>query len=171
MKNANDLMQTFKRHKFMYNSNFAAWKLKSTKDIIKQNYGNCYDTSYIARKVIPDAKILFIANLTRKLNDRDRQMLSKGKIPNITNVHSDIHTFAIFPYKNNYYWFEYSFEKQRGIHKYKSLESLINSFLRIWKKETSYKHYMLTQLSNVKIGMNIEQFTDRGFLSKILQYN
>ena len=39
------------------------------------------------------------------------------------------HTFLIYQKENHYYWFEHSFEKYRGIHKYKSKDELFKDVM------------------------------------------
>lgn len=39
------------------------------------------------------------------------------------------HTFLVYEMNNKYYWFENSFEKYRGIHKYNSIDELLHDVL------------------------------------------
>lgn len=170
MNEAKKLLKYFKDKKFKYDSNFMKWKLKNTKEILKQNYGHCYDTSYIANEIIPNSFRVFVIETTRKLTKEDREMLLKKKEPkNLTCWSSNTHCFTVFEYNNKFYWFEYSFKKFMGIHEYDTLNKLLKDFVEKWKNTVARLTYgMLTKIDKTPEGIDINKFTDIGVFSKIL---
>lgn len=85
------------------------YRLQSPKEIIENKIGVCWDQVELERYYFDSAnlniKTYFICHY-----DND-------KCPS--------HTFLTFEKDNNFYWFEHSWEKFRGIHKYNSLKELL----------------------------------------------
>ena len=83
--------------------------LQSPKQLIKSQIGVCWDQveleRYYFKNTNLEIKTFFIIN-----ND-------EGMCPT--------HTFLVYEKNNEFYWFEHSWEKYRGIFKYNSLESLL----------------------------------------------
>lgn len=48
------------------------------------------------------------------------------------------HTFLIYQENNNYYWFEHSWNKYKGIHKYKTKEELLLDVKNKFINENNY---------------------------------
>lgn len=81
--------------------------LQTPKEVIKNKIGVCWDQVELERYYFKgyDIKTYFIVHY------------DGGKCPT--------HTFLTFKKNNQYYWFEHSWEKYRGIHKYDTLKELL----------------------------------------------
>ena len=81
--------------------------LQTPKEVIKNKIGVCWDQVELERYYFKgyDIKTYFIVHY------------DGGKCPT--------HTFLIFKKNNQYYWFEHSWEKYKGIHGYDTLKELL----------------------------------------------
>lgn len=96
-------------HTSIKNANFGKdYRMQDYYNILKNKYAICWEMCELERaffkKTNYSYKVVF-AYLTKN-----------HKYP--------CHTFLIFEYQHNYYWFEASWERMKGIRKYPSLDSL-----------------------------------------------
>lgn len=171
-KEATALYKLLVKNDFQFDDDFMKWKLRPAKEILKSNKDHCYGTSYLAYRTIPGAKRLYIIETRRLLNEKDRKSLSTKRIPrDLFSPNSNTHALTYFERNNNFYWFEYSFGKLAGIHKYKSFDEMTDDIIKKWRKSgvCRLKHGIMTRLGATKIGINIIQFTNIGCLSKIIR--
>ena len=61
--------------------------------------------------------------------------------------HKPCHTFLIFKYEENYYWFESSWKKMKGIKKYDSLKSILDDVKDNFYEFTYTKEYNKDDIS------------------------
>ena len=171
-KEATALYKLLVKNDFQFDDDFMKWKLRPAKEILKSNKDHCYGTSYLAYRTIPGAKRLYIIETRRLLNEKDRKSLAAKRIPkDLFSPNSNTHALTYFTVGNSFYWFEYSFGKYAGIHKYKSFDEMANDIVKKWRKSgvCRFKHGIVTNLSITKIGINLVQFTKIGCLSKIIR--
>ena len=99
-----------KKHIYDYDTYSNEYKLQSPEEIINNRIGVCWDQVELERyyfdKINIPIKTFFIVHY------------DDNKCPT--------HTFLVYEKDNNYYWFEHSWEKFRGIHAYSTLNELLN---------------------------------------------
>lgn len=72
------------------------------------------------------------------------------------------HTFLIYEENNNYYWFEYSFEANRGIHKFNSYEEAIENI-----KQQQLNYIVFNKLGNKDYLEYLKVYEYDGILSPL----
>ena len=152
------------------------WHLKNERDMIRLKNGNSYDTSYCAWKHFKGSFRIWMIEL-HSLTDSELSSITKGIIPD--SIKSE-KTHCICVYmdtswrglhnNNTYIWWEYSWKAHRGVHKYKSLDDLVNDVILKWKtiKHADCTKLLMTKITNTKIGCTLNEFIDRGMRSKII---
>ena len=69
---------------------------------------------------------------------------------------------SIYKKGNNYYWFEHSWEKFRGIHQYNSLELLLkdvyNKFVENELESNTNKNIIIYEYSKPKYHISVQEF-------------
>lgn len=88
--------------------NFENYKLQTPNEITKSKVGVCWDQVEFEREYL-----------------KNYSNLQSWFICYYINKDCPNHTFLTYMKNNSYYWFEHSWEKFRGIHRYKSLDSLL----------------------------------------------
>lgn len=108
------------------------YMLQSPNDIIKSEVGVCWDQVELER--------YYFANVNVSIKTFFIVHYDNDKCPT--------HTFLIYEKNDKYYWFEHSWEKFRGIHKYDSLINLLND---IKNKFICYELHNEYNKNNLKI--------------------
>ncbi len=107
--------------KHLYIDDFfsSMYKLQSPFEILENKIGVCWDQ----------------VELQRYYFEKENILCKTYFIVYYDNDKCPTHTFLV--YKNNdfYYWFEHSWEKYRGIHKYSSLDELLTNVRKRFIKE------------------------------------
>ncbi len=99
-------------HKSLRNGNFKRnYKMQKISDILLSNYAICWEMCELERK-------FFRKN---KINHKTIFALLK-------NSRGECHTFTVFELNNKWYWFEASWENQKGIHRYNSIEEILDFY-------------------------------------------
>ena len=157
-----------------YDTDQENWRLKNEREILRRRSGNCFDISYCAWRHFKNSIRFFIINLNH-LNDDELASLKRGVVPETVKGSS---THCICAYidttwkglhtNSAYIWWEYSWIKQRGTHKYKSMEDLLNDVIDKWQKESDYPITLITKITNTRIGCSFDEFVERGILSPIV---
>lgn len=138
-----DLMKYMKDIKYNHTGIFL-----SSDEVISKRYGDCHDQSNLEYEVF------------RSLG------LKTGRIfmveySNWYKMCGDTHTITWFYRNGKYYWFEHSWENQRGIHgPYDSLDDLKEDIYSKWNFSKSYDKLFMSNViaSKVKAGMTLNQY-------------
>ncbi len=93
--------------------------LQEPQELLKTKCGVCWDQVELERKLFNDNKINC---LTYFIFIKDNDLLPS-------------HTFLIFELNNSFYWFEHSWYKYKGIHKYISKEELLKDVTQKFKDD------------------------------------
>lgn len=97
--------------KHLSDANFTkSFRMQKVKDIRKSGYAICWEMCELEREFFRK----------KKLDYKTIFILSREDGKNIC------HTFLVFKYNYHWFWFEASWDKMKGIHKYNSLEELLN---------------------------------------------
>ena len=123
------------------------YMLQSPKDLLKSKLGICYDQveleRYLFQKNKWEIKTFFI----------------KGYDKN-NNGHT--HTFLTYQKDNKYCWFEHAWNKYKGIHKFKNMESLLkdikNKFIEIELKNSS--NIELYEYKKPRYNISLEEYSN-----------
>lgn len=100
-------------HEKLTEGNFAKdYKMQSIKNIEKTNYAICWEMCELQRKYFKKRKI--------KHKTIFAILKKHRRLP--------CHTFTVFNYNNKWYWFEASWQNQKGIHEYNSLSEILDYF-------------------------------------------
>lgn len=121
--------------------------LQSPEEIIKSKVGVCWDQveleRYYFKNVNNSIKTFFIVHY-----DND-------KCPS--------HTFLTFEKDNYHYWFEHSWEKFRGIHKYNTIKELLEDIktkfiqFELYNKYTQ-KNLVIHEYDKPKYNISVQEF-------------
>ena len=84
--------------------------LQAPKDLENSKYGVCWDQ----------------VELERYYFEKYKYIIKTFFIVYYDNEKCPTHTFLVYKKDNNYYWFEHSWNKFKGIYEYSSLNELIN---------------------------------------------
>lgn len=116
------------------------YKLRLGDDFIKNKYGVCWDFCELERAFFENANIqhkcYFIESTINK------------------NEGGPTHTFALFKNKDKWFWFEYSWELERGIHEYKNPEAALVDIVK------KFKSFYNNQVHDIKV-YETKKFTKR----------
>lgn len=171
-----DYVKYFEERGVVLETDADDWKLKNEKEVMKYKCGNCYDTSYCAWKHFKGSFRIWMTEL-ESITNEEIENLKKGNIPPTLNIGAT-HCICVYVdtswhglHSSSYVWWEYSWKQHRGIHKYKSLDKLIDDIVLKWKKIKSpnCKKLLLTQITNTKLHCKLNEFIERGLLSKIIR--
>ncbi len=130
------------------------YKLRLGEDFLKSKYGVCWDFCVLEDEFFKSAgiehKCYFIESLLNK------------------NDGGPTHTFALFKEKENWFWFEYSWQYYRGIHKYNSIEHALDDILTKYKSFYDNKLYAvkLYELPKFKRRVDVYEFVESCTKSK-----
>ena len=101
------------RRKKLTEGNFAKeYKMQKTKNIKKSGYAICWEMCELQRKYFRKRQIKHKTIFVILKKDR--------RLP--------CHTFSIFNYNNKWYWFEASWENQKGIHEFNSIPEILDFY-------------------------------------------
>jgi len=121
-------------NKNVYQDNDKGFKknyVLSTPDEVLKNYaGTCYDLVELERT--------YFKSLGMKFNTYFMIYYESKKV--------FTHTFIVYEEKEKFYWFEYAWKKQKGIHEYVSLFDLLTSVREQFKKNYDLKFMDLDYL-------------------------
>lgn len=92
--------------------------LSSPEDVINNKVGTCYDLVELERT--------YFKSLGKKINTYFMVYYEAKKIYT--------HTFVVFEENEKFYWFEYAWNKFKGIHEYMSLFDLLTEVRENFKK-------------------------------------
>lgn len=106
-----------------WNNNFNDfYYLQTCDELLKSKCGVCWDQTELERELFKDTKYKYETYFIY-LKDKDT-------LPS--------HTFLIYQDNNYYYWFEHSWNKYKGIHKYKTKEELLLDVKNKFINENNY---------------------------------
>ena len=125
------------------------YRLKRGNDFIKSGYGVCWDFCEYERdffkKIGLEHECYFLLSFLSR---------SQG---------GPTHTFLLYKKNENWFWFEYSFEKYRGIWKYSSkqeaLEDIVDKFCNFFSK--SFEAVETYKTTKAKKGLNTYDFVSQ----------
>ena len=119
--------------------------LQSPEEVIKNKIGVCWDQVELERHYFKgnSIKTFFIVHYDNKK--------------------SPTHTFLVLKKQNNYYWFEHSWKRFRGIHKYHTLKELIedikNKFIHYELKDKYIKENLIIyEYTKPKYNISVQEF-------------
>ncbi len=99
-------------HASLKDGNFKKdYKMQKTDDILKNNYAICWEMCELQRKFF-----------------KEKHLKVKNIFVMLKNSHGECHTFTVFYLNNYWYWFEASWEKQKGIHQFNSLAEILDFY-------------------------------------------
>lgn len=104
--------------------------LSSPEDVLKNEVGTCYDIVELER--------VYFKNLGLKFQTYFMVYYESKKI--------FTHTFVVYEENEKFYWFEYAWAKNRGIHEYMSLYDLLTDVRDHFKKFNNLKFMDLDYL-------------------------
>lgn len=148
-----------------YNSDwYNNYILQNSNDLLKNLYGTCWDQVELERK-------WFLNN-----NYEIKTIFEMVKL-DYDNEYPT-HSFLIYKEDNNWYWFENADSNNRGIHKYNSLEELLNyqnqkyvellKTLNITNKEIY--NIIVTEYSKPKEHICAEEYFEHVIKSNIINF-
>lgn len=96
--------------------------LQTPDELLKSQYGVCWDQVELERKILTDAKIKTSAyNIIHYSEDINPKMRT--------------HTFLLFDYGDKVYWYEHAWEKHAGTHQFNSTDDAITAIKKIFVKD------------------------------------
>lgn len=98
-----------RNHQDEFNTFSSDYRLASPTEVIASKLGVCWDQ----------------VELERYYFTKTKYQVKTYFIVNYDNNTCPTHTFLVFDKDNKYYWFEHSWKKYRGIHKYDTLKELL----------------------------------------------
>ena len=145
------------------------WHLKNEKQLLKKGEGQCYDTSYCAWKHFKGAFRVWMIELNH-LTEEEIDAYKHKKYPKTDQKGGMTHCICVYTEGGKYVWWEYSWQEQRGVHKYSSIDKLLDDVAKKWDKtKKEYKKLLMTKITGTKVGCTFKQYLDRGFFSKIIK--
>lgn len=146
-KDINSVKSPEELMKFMSNIKYKhTGKFLSIDEILENKYGDCHDQSNLEYQVF------------KKLG------LKCGRIfmveyKNWYKGGGSTHTITWFIRNNKYYWFEHSWQNERGIHgPYESINDLKIDIFNKWNFEKDYDKLYMSNVGNVKPGMTLDEY-------------
>ena len=119
--------------------------LQSPEELVNSKLGTCWDQVELEREFF-----------------KNNKTIKTFFIVNYDNKKTPTHTFLTYKKGNNYYWFEHSWEKFRGIHQYNSLELLLkdvyNKFVENELESNSNKNIIIYEYSKPKYHISVQEF-------------
>ncbi len=113
-------------------------------DLINIKYGVCYDQ----------------VELERYYLDLENIKSDTYFIIEYDNENSNTHTFIVVSENDKYYWFEYSWHFQRGIHEYNSLDDLLRDVKNRFSMNGLYKDVRIFRYEKPAYGLGVVDFID-----------
>lgn len=95
---------------------YSKYNVSTYKDVLRNKLGVCWDQTELEKNWF----------LNNEYNCKTYFMWFELSRPNKAATHS----FLVYEKDNKYYWFEHSWDLYKGIHEYKSLESLLKYIAR-----------------------------------------
>lgn len=121
------------------------YKLQTPEEVYKNKVGVCWDQVEF-QKLIFDKYI-------RLPVDTYFVDISDGK----KTTHT--HTFLVYSNGDGYFnYFENSYEKLRGIHKFKNIYLTVNYVLENLKKDVTAKHITVYKYTDVRFGISADEY-------------
>jgi len=125
------------------------YKLQSAEEVAKNKIGICWDQCILEKAWFDQTigcKIYFIDLYSDEF-------------------YHQTHSFIVYQENGKYIWFEHSWDKFRGIHKYKSFNDLMEDvkkkFSDYYKKKdkiNKFKHIFISEITNVKPGLTAQEY-------------
>ena len=125
------------------------YKLQSAEEVAKNKVGICWDQCMLEKAWFDQTigcKIYFIDLYSDE-------------------YYHQTHSFVVYQENSKYVWFEHSWEKFRGIHKYKSFDDLMKDvkkkFSDYYKKEDDidkFKHIFISEITDIKPGLTAPEY-------------
>jgi hypothetical protein len=116
--------------------------LQSPSELIKNKIGVCWDQAELERAIFKKLKIFHIVIYIEQINE----------------IRST-HTFLLYKINDNYYWFENSYEKYRGIHgPYKTINEIILKLHMYMYNDNSDNGFLCHILDRPTYHMNCEEY-------------
>lgn len=97
--------------------------LSSPEDVLTNHVGTCFDLVELERA--------YFKSLNKKFNAYFMIYYESKKVYT--------HTFIVYEENEKFYWFEYAWNKNKGIHEYMSLYDLLTSVRDSFKKQNNIK--------------------------------
>ena len=96
--------------------------LQTPEELLKSKCGVCWDQVELERKLFTENKI--------RVNTYFIYIDDGQNLPS--------HTFLTYQDNYKYYWFEHSWQKNKGIHEYNSEKELLLDVINLFKKDHNY---------------------------------
>lgn len=111
--------------------------LQKPEELMKNKYGVCWDFVEFEREWFKnngyEFKTFYMAVIKKE----------GSKLPT--------HTFLVYSFNNKWYWFEFSWYNQRGIHEFDSIENLLKNINKIHIDSIKNKGATIEDIQNHKI--------------------
>lgn len=141
------------------NSFSLKYHLQSPQELLKNEYGVCWDQveleRYLFEKQNIKVKTYFIISYDEKIYPT--------------------HTFLTYELNNKYYWFEHSWEPYRGVKEYQNEKELIddveNKFNNMLKNKKIKNNIYIYEYSKPEYGINSNQFIKYCEKNKLIKGN
>lgn len=143
---------------YIIDENFSKeYKLQSPEEILKNKVGVCWDQVELER--------YYFEKINYKTTTYFLVYYNDSKCPT--------HTFLVYKKNDNFYWFEHSWEKYQGIHKYNSIEELLkdvkNKFIKSELRGSCVEeNIIIREYLKPKSGLNLSEFFNHCENGKII---
>jgi len=94
---------------------------KTAEEVLKTGTGHCAEQSYLEKEVLEDLGYETFLVMVKENNSKKEY-----------GAEGSAHVFLVYKEGKNYCWFEHSMQHARGIHKYTSLEALLQDVANQW---------------------------------------
>jgi len=130
-----------------YNDFYYNYKLQSPEELYKNKVGVCWDQVELERYVFENKIHLSCKTYYIICNNKE----------------STTHTFLVYVYQDDLYYFENSFEKYRGIYKFKDINSIIKFIIKNMKnaeKNKKYNEFKVYGYEKPEYGIGAKEFME-----------
>jgi hypothetical protein len=94
---------------------------KTAEEVLKTGTGHCAEQSYLEKEVLDDLGYETFLVMVKENNSKKEY-----------GAEGSAHVFLVYKEGKNYCWFEHSMQHARGIHKYTSLDALLQDVANQW---------------------------------------
>ena len=94
---------------------------KTAEEVLKTGTGHCAEQSYLEKEVLDNLGYETFLVMVKENNSKKEY-----------GAEGSAHVFLVYKEGKNYCWFEHSMQHARGIHKYTSLEALLQDAANLW---------------------------------------
>jgi hypothetical protein len=120
------------------------WYLQSPNELLKNKIGVCWDQVELERKLFEKTDYNF-----------------KTIYVELKSKNEDTHTFLVFEKDDGWYWFEHSWDKNKGIHgPFKDHLEIVDKVVGEMQKDNDFELNIATEYSKPKYGISCQEFMD-----------